>query len=171
MSGSTTMADDFVPEDGTSTDEMVTEYTSSADKAIFTIGGKLNIADSSPKEPATSSIEAGAIKPLVIRWDTGNQNHGRRLTLPVQDDKVSQVGFGQLLQDCQPATFGRHDQEVFDETYRKAAKLNDGSFCTNFNPYEHGIINTVVQALAHDDNSSDTNRGIRAELYSLNVSL
>jgi hypothetical protein len=36
----------------------------------------------------------------------------------------------QLAQACQPATFGRNDQAVMDETYRKAAKMDPDLFST-----------------------------------------
>lgn len=39
----------------------------------------------------------------------------------------------QLLQDCQPATFGKGKEEVFDEEHRKAGKMDVTDFCTNFN--------------------------------------
>ncbi|KAK1996766.1 hypothetical protein LX36DRAFT_701410 [Colletotrichum falcatum] len=47
--------------------------------------------------------------------------------------------------------------------------MDEAAFSTNFNPYEHGIIDTVLQSLARVDESSDVNRGVRAELYKLNV--
>lgn len=68
------------------------------------------------------------------------------------------------MKDCEPATFGQGKKEVFDEQYRKAGKLDASKFCTSFNPYEHGVMDIVTQALVHTKY-----HGIRAELYNLNV--
>lgn len=59
-----------------------------------------------------------------------------------------------------------------DETYRKAGKIDEQDFCSNFNPYAIGIVDAVAQALLpnHGKMTNET-RGIRAELYKLNVSL
>ncbi|KAK6225708.1 hypothetical protein QIS74_01755 [Colletotrichum tabaci] len=58
------------------------------------------------------------------------------------------------MANCQPATFGLNNKDVLDDTYRKAGKINERRFCTKFNPYEHGIIDTVSQSLANIDNAS-----------------
>ena len=132
-----------------------------ADQSVFALGGKIDFgtvtkALSNPSE--TSHI--------VIRWDSGNTNHCRKVSLPVvENDADSQAAFAKLLEDSEPATYGVGSEAVLDETYRKAGKMNAARFSTNFNPYEHGVIDAIAQALTHGDH-----RGIRAELYNLNVS-
>lgn len=71
-----------------------------------------------------------------------------------------------LIKTCQPATFGLGSKDVYDENYRKAIKLDETDFSTNFNPYVAGIIDAIGQALLP---SGHEQRGIRAELYKLNV--
>ncbi|KAK2052717.1 hypothetical protein LY76DRAFT_583010 [Colletotrichum caudatum] len=135
---------------------------SGSDNAIFTIGGTV-------KGLAPDSKDAAA-PPVTVRWnDSREQAHGRKVAFPVQQAEESQASFVQLVQGCQPATFGRNSQEILDETYRRAGKMDESAFCTSFNPYEHGIIDTVLHSLAPTDKSSAVKRGVRAELYKLNI--
>jgi hypothetical protein len=134
----------------------------SADKDVFAIGGKIDIIN-------PSSVSTVAKGPVVIRWDSDERCHDRKVVLPVNDDVTSQRAFAQLLEDCEPATFGLADKEVLDETYRKAGKMDEAKFSTNFSPYEHGVIDTAVQALVHSNHTDAGYHGIRAELYKLNV--
>ncbi|KAH7166480.1 hypothetical protein EDB81DRAFT_285274 [Dactylonectria macrodidyma] len=134
-----------------------------AGKDVFAIGGKLDVFPASPpKDTSDASV--------VVRWDSGEPSHCRNVQLPVGDDAVSKGAFAQLLTDCEPATFGIGNKEVLDETYRKASKMDATRFSTDFHPYEHGILDTIVQALAHGDRQTTSNNlGIRAELYKLNI--
>ena len=122
---------------------------------VFAIGGSVDI----------SPPGAGASQnpPLIIRWDSPEV--GPKLSLPVGTDDGSQEAFARLLRDCAPATFGHGGEAVFDEEYREARKLDVSQFCTSFNPYEHGVMDTITQALVHAKYL-----GLRAELYNLNVS-
>lgn len=74
-----------------------------------------------------------------------------------------------LVAGTQPASFGFQSQDIVDESYRKACKLDTEAFSTNFCPHEAGIIDFIGQALLPKVPSSA--QGIRAELYKLNVSL
>lgn len=134
-----------------------------AGKDIFAIGG--SIGDDG------DSSNASASRSVTIRWDNKDQGHTRTLKLPLGEDAVAQAGFTTLLADCQPATFGIGSQEVLDEEYRKAGKMNTEDFCTNFNPYEHGIVDTINQVLAQASVTDARGLGVKAELYKLNVSL
>ncbi|OJD18337.1 hypothetical protein AJ78_01650 [Emergomyces pasteurianus Ep9510] len=141
----------------------------SANKVVFTIGGDI---DSPSPSPSTAQDPL----PIVIRWNpsvgsnsSGTAN-GRMVSLPVSEDTALQDSFHQLVKECEPATFGKGKKDVFDEEYRKAGKMDTENFCTNFTPYEHGVIDAIVQALAYNiDKNQTTHRGIRAQLYKLNV--
>jgi hypothetical protein len=92
------------------------------------------------------------------------------VSLPVSEDTALQHSFHQLVKEGEPATFGKGHKDVFDEEYRKAGKIDTENFCTNFTPYEYGVVDMIVQALAYSTDKSRTNyRGIRAQLYKLNV--
>ncbi|RSL63556.1 hypothetical protein CEP54_005155 [Fusarium duplospermum] len=125
--------------------------------AVFAIGGDVQKTENSPE--TTSS--------LAIRWDRGEQGQCRKLLLPVGDDLTSKESFDMILKDCEPATFGVGSKEVLDEEYRKAGKLDDTAFSTSFNPYEHGIMDTINQVLAQGAHREGL--GVRAEMYNLNV--
>ncbi|KAF2771371.1 hypothetical protein EJ03DRAFT_268957, partial [Teratosphaeria nubilosa] len=71
-----------------------------------------------------------------------------------------------LINACVPASFGRGGENVFDESYRRAGALSAEDFMTDFCPYEAGIIDIVTQLLLPPMSKW---RGIRAELYKLNV--
>ncbi|KAI0345626.1 hypothetical protein BDW22DRAFT_1353163 [Trametopsis cervina] len=71
-----------------------------------------------------------------------------------------------LAEACDPATFGRADQDVYDESYRKAGKLNATHFAINFHPGPAGLLDEIRDVLLEGYNF-DTE--ITAELYKLNV--
>jgi len=60
---------------------------------------------------------------------------------------------------------------VQDQKYRNAAKMFRSAFSSDFCPYEFGIIDTLTQALLPTTKEgAPTTKGVRAELYALNVS-
>jgi hypothetical protein len=147
-------------------DGLLSAVSSSLDKRagkdIFAIGGSVG-------DDGDTSYTAG--NSITIRWDNKEQGHSRTLKLPLAVDPVARDAFNALLADCQPATFGIGSQEVLDEEYRKAGKMNTEDFCTNFNPYEHGIVDTINQVLAQASVTDARGLGVKAELYKLNASL
>ena len=73
---------------------------------------------------------------------------------------------------CQPASFGRQGQDVYDNEYREALELEPENFSTDFHPHDHGIVDNLAQTLlpAYQGYQRDEDLlGIRAELYKLNV--
>ena len=130
----------------------------------------VNSRDASPAATRkASSSHQMRCDPVTIRWDNAiDTSLSHKVTLP--DSPSGRPLFEQLLKDCQPASFGRGGEDVIDEIYRKASKLDESAFCTNFNSYALGIIDTAAQVLAPDD-CMQTNEvhGIREELYKLNV--
>ena len=87
-----------------------------------------------------------------------------------------------LVNDAQQATFGYGGEDVLDEKYRRAKKLGPLQFTTNFHPADYGILDDITQVLLPNvlmGNNSVQDpdlqaelqmRGVRAELWSLNVS-
>ncbi len=71
-----------------------------------------------------------------------------------------------LSNACQPATFGLGQKDVLDETYRKAGKLDAGKFLWGFNPDTGDFVSELASGLFPWDS---LNKGIRFELYKLNV--
>ncbi|KAL1733982.1 hypothetical protein EV714DRAFT_203423 [Schizophyllum commune] len=74
----------------------------------------------------------------------------------------------QALSDaCQPATFGRNDVDVYDESYRKAGKMDAGDFATKFDPEGSGLLDLIWPDFLSD--GGDTKQRVVCELYKLNV--
>ncbi|KAK4039660.1 hypothetical protein C8A01DRAFT_16385, partial [Parachaetomium inaequale] len=131
-----------------------------AGKSVFAVGGKIKVDNL-----AGVGSNVSETSPIVLRCDSGKLNHCHKASLPVlANDSASEEAFAKLLKDSEPATYGVGSKEVFDETYRKAGKMSAARFSTNLNPYEHGVIDAISQALTHRNH-----RGIRAELYNLNL--
>ncbi|KAK8091101.1 hypothetical protein PG994_000606 [Apiospora phragmitis] len=120
--------------------------------------------------------------PITIRWDVNDNDatpYGQvaepcaKLTLPplagVGAGALPETSLKRLIQNCQPATFGRGAEDVYDKSYRLAGKMDPAAFCTTFDPYAAGIVDTVAQVLLPSVYDSATHRGVHAELYKLNV--
>lgn len=110
-----------------------------ARSATFACGGSVPF-----KTKGAADQEAGkAIEAIQIRF--GENGKGLVLTLP--RDGASMRELNALVDECQPASFGRGNEEVHDEDYRKAGKLDRSAFATTFCPYEAGIIDVISQLL------------------------
>lgn len=57
--------------------------------------------------------------------------------------KPSENRLEEMVEDCQPATFGRDGQDVLDEKIRRAGAMNSNGLATNFSPYDCGIVDAV----------------------------
>lgn len=70
-----------------------------------------------------------------------------------------------LMNACQPATLAMDQNDVGDEAYCTAWKMDAGHFSTQFHPADQGIIEVLGDVLlkGHDTKS------IRMELYELNM--
>jgi hypothetical protein len=81
--------------------------------------------------------------------------------LNLSDASVEQLD--QLAAACQAATFGRGGEDILDETYRKAGKLDEQDFATKLGSEVDRIIDIVRPVFFVKDDD------VRAELYKLNV--
>lgn len=106
----------------------------------------------------------------MLHWGRVGESQAKRLDVPVFEDEILKLN--ELLKGCDPATFGLGGEAVLDESYRKAVKLDNNEFTTSFNPYEFGIIDKIGQLLLPSITTKRSLqlRGVRAELYKLNVS-
>lgn len=94
-----------------------------------------------------SIIVANAESLVVLRWDSPGGRAVRKLVLPVGEDPKGRAALKKLLQDCAPATFGKDGVDVLDESYRKAAKLDNSQFSTTCNSHDVGIIDVIAQTV------------------------
>ncbi|KAL8766872.1 MAG: hypothetical protein Q9209_006468 [Squamulea sp. 1 TL-2023] len=109
---------------------------------------------------------------VTIRWDAGDYRDHNKILFPCSSNDGGALEA--LVQHCQPATFGLGNRDVLDEGYRKAGKLDNTAFSTNFHPHDYGIVDAVQQVLmpsavggARKDATAAC--GVRAELYKLNI--
>lgn len=153
-------------------DQLREELGKQTEKTIFTCGGTIPITKRGPTLTSDDTKVSSASEPVTIRWDPlvlETPASQARLVLPLAQKDPGPLK--NLINDLQPASFGYQGKDVFDETYRKALKMDTDNFATTFNPYECGIIDAIAQALLPSTPDSDLRRGVRAELYKMNVSL
>lgn len=89
----------------------------------------------------------------------------RRSRLNLSDATDHQLS--DLNKACKPASFGRDNQDVLDESYRKAGKLDLTEFATTFDLADTDIMDIVKSELVEGD--KEIEKVVRAELYKLNV--
>jgi hypothetical protein len=130
---------------------------------------------SKPSTGASGTLNADektTSKPITVRWDPPSATPGdcRSVSFPLSAN-AAYTGMARLqalLRDCAPATFGRGSEDVLDESYRKASKLDGSAFSTDFCPYKLGIICTAAEVLMPGVGLG-WSRAVEAELYKLNV--
>ncbi|KAK5679574.1 hypothetical protein LTS10_008395 [Elasticomyces elasticus] len=144
-------------------DKLASAVSAEHSRAIFACGGIINIArpTSPDSTPRAENDLPPSTHPVTLRF--GTDGSGNVLSLPAD---ANSDAFKKLLVACTPASFGRDGENVVDESYRKAGKLDVAAFCSDFCPYTTGIINIVNQLLVP---SLDADRSVKAELYKLNV--
>jgi hypothetical protein len=87
-------------------------------EATFACGGRVHF-DKDPYVLPLKPNSARPIQPIDIRFGKS----GAGVTLHFPGHTSSSTEFQSLLSTCKPAYFGRSDQNVRDETYRKALEL------------------------------------------------
>ncbi|KAL1666395.1 hypothetical protein GGF50DRAFT_50758 [Schizophyllum commune] len=72
-----------------------------------------------------------------------------------------------LVATCRPATFGLNQEDVLDETYRKAITLDNTMFASLLKPAQYGLINTIRDQLLQE--GAESTKQVAHEVYRLNV--
>ncbi|TVY40821.1 hypothetical protein LOCC1_G004633 [Lachnellula occidentalis] len=147
----------------------------------YCCGGNVPITTDRIIRSATSAYQPIRAPPVSLRWDHSKEAGQARyihfpLDAPVDGHHTDNQDymFQELLEACDPATFGLGGRDVLDEQYRKAGKLDTNRFSTSFHPHDYGIVDTISQtllpsALSHIMRDRFEHRGVLAELYKLNV--
>ena len=73
-----------------------------------------------------------------------------------------------LTEACDPATFGLGGEDVLDETYRKATKLDASKFAITFDPLRCSLIGSIKDQLL-DSKNQTVKTSLDCELSKLNV--
>lgn len=168
--------------------QLLGSFTYGRSGMVFACGGKMPIpaANNTAQQSSTIVGAAPTCQPVTLRWDPQSQYVPAcacKLQFPLDcSDSATANNIQRLLVDMQPATFGYQGQDVVDESYHKASKLDPSRFDCTFNPYDMGIIDEVAQILlpgvkrktTSNNNSAGNPRTeginvLRAELHKLNV--
>ena len=72
-----------------------------------------------------------------------------------------------LASTCDPATFGVKNEDVFDESYRKAGKLDSDFFASRLDLDATKLLDMALDDLMEGD--GDPRARVEAEIYKLNV--
>ena len=131
----------------------------------FACSGIISIRDDSEIDDFRTS------KPVRLAWITGNEVTDGNIQLPCQSMTDLSRDMDKLIDSCSKATFGRGQEDVLDEDYRRASKLDASQFLTSFDPYHLGIVDQIQQVLCRGVENINISHwpGVVAELYSLNV--
>ena len=136
--------------------------------ATFACGGSMLISSYLQTVDGDDDIRVPCFQ---LRWDT-KDGVGGKVRFPLSHE--DHAGLQELVNACQPASFGLNGKEVLDQSYRKAGKLDRSEFLTDFHPHDCGIIDSIRQILLPSmikggEGIGIGNQGVRAELYKLNV--
>ena len=71
-----------------------------------------------------------------------------------------------LAAACEPAVFGKGQETILDETYRKAGKMDVDRFSLAFDAERSGLVDAVKTGILKGE---EEEKKVRAELYKLNV--
>lgn len=66
--------------------------------------------------------------PITLRWDMGGITKKIQFPPTEATQELYTSALAELVNDCAPASFGRHGKDVYDEGYRKATKRKKLSF-------------------------------------------
>jgi hypothetical protein len=72
----------------------------------------------------------------------------------------------QLSKACEPASFGMNQENVLDETYRKAGMMDSERFSPTLDLHQTDLMKVIRGYLLE---GTDSTESIKVELYKLNV--
>ena len=74
-----------------------------------------------------------------------------------------------LADTCAPATFGVAGEDVYDETYRKAGKLDNKDFMIGFDASRSSLMDIIRTELLVENPKKIRCEDLNIDLYKLNV--
>ena len=74
-----------------------------------------------------------------------------------------------LAQACEPASFGKGNETVFDEAYRKARKMDSELFSPTLDPSQTDLIKLIRANLLEGTQGDSAKKTMKMELYKLNI--
>jgi hypothetical protein len=147
-------------------EEIISHVKQIDDGSTFAIGGSLPINDEGSGTGSDTGLSASKVQ---ICFGEIESQHKVVLPLDPNSDDTQSSALAKLLDACAPASFGRGGEDIIDESYRKAGKLDTTKFVTDFCPYSTGIVDTIAQAFTSNVTGGVSRSGVLAKLYKLNV--
>ncbi|KAM5536282.1 hypothetical protein V8D89_010059 [Ganoderma adspersum] len=95
----------------------------------------------------------------------GTEGNAQRINL----SRASAAQLQHLADACTPATFGVGGEDVYDETYRKAGKLDSKDFAITFDPSRSCLVDVIRNELLVENPNKVESEDLNIELYKLNV--
>ncbi|PIL34916.1 hypothetical protein GSI_02703 [Ganoderma sinense ZZ0214-1] len=95
----------------------------------------------------------------------GPEGHAHRINLSTASAEQLQ----HLADTCAPATFGVAGEDVYDESYRKAGKLDNKDFSITFDGRSSRLAEAVRTELLLENPMRVKSQDLKMELYKLNV--
>jgi hypothetical protein len=149
-------------------------------KTSFACGGAIPVTadeDTAGVSWVTTPGQTISSRPINVFWSPKGKGDINKVLLPGNDDGsnagTKNSGVEKLAADCSPASFGIGGQDVLDESYRRAGKLDLNEFATSFHPADFGLAQNIEQFLLptimSDEDNSLQLRSLVADLYKLNV--
>ncbi|KAJ7093347.1 hypothetical protein B0H15DRAFT_776829 [Mycena belliarum] len=131
-----------------------------------TIADHLKILRQSLKEhvPYTAGVHPVKLEDLAVFYMTGQERDARVIDF----GNAPEEHLAEIAAACQPAPFGVNQQDVLDETYRKAGKMDLTQFAARLDVGTSGLLDTISPDLLEGQNAA-SGKIIRAEMYKLNV--
>ncbi|KAJ7650769.1 hypothetical protein FB45DRAFT_1018152 [Roridomyces roridus] len=112
--------------------------------------------------PFTSGLHAVKGDDLVVYYEVPGEKRPFRIDLA----NATEEELVELTAACQKATFGVGGKDVFDESYRKAGKMDVNNFTLRFDVAS--LLKTISPEILQGRNADDS-QFLRAEMYKLNV--
>jgi hypothetical protein len=141
--------------------------------ALIPIGGNEAGRDYSPMSRMPSRLQA---PPIVLRWDTSDEDCTRKIRFPFQTDtaKKDARSLEYLIKTMTPNSSKRKREER-SEDGTQFGELSNDQFSVNFDPYACGIIDAIDQILLRGYylrglERREEHQGIAARLRALQVS-
>ncbi|KAJ7098473.1 hypothetical protein C8R43DRAFT_1100305 [Mycena crocata] len=113
--------------------------------------------------PYTGGVHTVKAEDLVLYYGEESEMHRR-----IDFAKSTAEDLETLAAACQRATFGVSQNEVLDETYRKAGKMDLGNYAACLDVVASGIVDAISPDLL-EGQSVEGDQVLRAEMYKLNV--
>ncbi|KAJ7067513.1 hypothetical protein C8F01DRAFT_668752 [Mycena amicta] len=116
--------------------------------------------------PYTSGLHSVGEDELGLYYNVGSEgDEARYIDFRAPTDEQVE----QLASACERASFGRGQEDVLDESYRKAGKIDVSRFAARLDIAANGILDAITPYLVEGRSGDDEEMGLTAEMYKLNV--